>query len=378
MEYKNIAKILNESISKNALGENTIIEEDLSNIVELGKLVSEMSSDSLLDFKKKLVVGVHNFIIAREYNCPTKFGLYRNSEEYGSGIQRIMASGNYTAKDSHLLNLVNGQSYLDGKFYGTDLSSKVYTETKAFKVVHSISDDEFKMYFMSATDTANFMSLIAVTERNTIKFELNNLEKRVLNMGIYQALKDNRSIKLLTEFNNKTAQNFTLENIYSDRTTAAYFADFCKGIVRQVKDYISEMNKKYNDGTVTTFTPQEDIEAVFISSFLRDMEFIGQPIVFNPNEFKATSITSWQNNTDSILPSFDECSKISVKDGELNKTYSKICGCIYDKYGMGITTKRDKVTVEVVGTEGFTNFHHHLVNNYYIDTRLAMVTFSLD
>lgn len=386
MNYKNIASILNSQIVQNALGVSVTIGEDLSNIVDLGTLVANMTADAVKDFQKVLVVGVHNYVIEREYNAGN-FALIKDAVQYAGGLQRIMATGLFTAKDSHLLNLVNGQSYLDGKFYGMDISAKVYTDTKAFKVVHSVSEDDFRMMFMNASELLKFMGLIAVTEANTIRIELAQLEKRVLNMVAVEAYKDNRKVNLVTEFNAKlglSGESFVnYADICADRKLLSYFNDFTKECINRVKAGMKEPNKKYNDGTVVTFVPDSDIHTVLISEFAQDIKYLGNPVTLNTAptpEYR--EVTAWQNITGDMLPDMTKASAIKMVTGGTEETptyttYQNIVGLVYDVECAGITVKANKVTVEEVGSEGFRNLHHHLANEYYVDTRLGAVVFCL-
>lgn len=385
MNYKNISSILNNEILKNALGLEITVNENLSNIVEVGIAISNLSADALKDFQKKLVVGVYNYVINREYEA-NNFDVLRNTVEYGGGLQRIMASGRFSIKDSHLLNLVNGTSYLDGKFYGLDVDSKVYTDTKAFKVVHSMSQDDFAQKFMNANDTLEFMGLIATTEINTIRVAMAELEKRIIVMTTVEALKDNRKVQLVTEFNKKLGLSdgtvLTYADIVSDRQKFAYFNDFVKECVNRVKVAMLEVNKRYNDGTVETFSRPNDIKTVLISEFAQDVKYMSDPIDFNAPQFSGyKEIVAWQNPNTSMLPTLSSCTHIGIyetSDTEHPIKYENVVGVVYDMYSVGATVKADKVTIEEVGTEGFRNLHHHLAINYYVDTRLGAVAFTLD
>ena len=362
---------------KNYLGEETTIAEDLGNIAEVGKLISAMTSDDLKTFQKELVVGVRNEVLTRLYKV-SDYGIIKDTIQYGGALQRITAVGNYSTQDSHILNLVNGESYLDGKYYGTGIDSRIYSAVKAFKVVHSISEDNFSQMFMDAYSVSQFMGLIAETEINTINANMQALQDRLIMMGITTSYDSGRKIQLLTEFNKKTGVSRTLSEIYADRGLTAYFSDFCKEVIFRLLDYVKRQNKKYNDGTVLTFCPTDKAKIILNTEFAGDIKFIGDAVDYNVPEI-ASYMTSpaWQNSTNKILPSIADTSKIVTTEGG-NKEYANIVGFVYDSDSMGITNKLDKVTSEYVGTEGFTNLHHHCVANYYIDNRFTGVVLTLD
>lgn len=380
MNYRNIATILNSSLMKNFVGNTTTIAENLDNIVEVGKLISTITADDMKSFNNDIIVGVHNYVIQRILESK-RFRLFKDTQEYGGAIQRIMATDNFTAQDSHLLNLVSdgSTSYLDGKYYGLNLSARVYTDTKAFKVVHSVSDDTISQYFTSAEEVAKYFGLLETTEMNTITAQLEALEKAVINKAIVDTISDGRVINLLTAFNTYVGQSYTLTQLRANRDLMAYFGSFCKSLLAQLVDYVKSPNKKYNDGTVLIWAPADKIEVELLTQFATDIEYIGNPIEPNPAVMVTfDTIPAWQNAGTDMLPSLAIASTIVTTNGTTSSSVDNIVGFVYDVDGLGITTKRNKVTVEQVGAEGFTNFHHHLANNYFIDKRMSAVALVLE
>lgn len=389
MTYQQLASILNNEVLPNSIGDATVIAENLSNIVELGTAISDLTSDQLKDFQKRLVVGVYNWVLNREVEVGT-FDLLRDAVEYGGGLQRLMSQGMLTAQDSHLLNLVNGTDYTDGHYYGVDPSAAVYTETKAFKIPYSISDDNFSQMFMNAEDTAKLVGMIEMTSRNTIRYEMYQLEKRIINRLIIAAVDNNRYIGLVTSFNNKIlgiASSSdpgwkTYADILADRDLCAYFYSFVKEVVMRLRDAMMEVNTRYNDSTVQTFAPKEDIKMVGISEFFNNSKFLSAPIEFNPASWDIAikTVTAWQTPGTDMLPDLDTCMTIKFVDPDTQYEVpcTNVVGVIYDKYGAGVTIKRQKATIQEVGSEGFRTIFNHVAANYYCDTRLSSVVLTLD
>lgn len=382
MNYKNIASILNTAIMKNATGEATTIAEDLSNIMDAGKLISAMTADQLKNFQKDLVAGVHTYVLTRMYER-RQFKMYKDAEAYGGALSRVMASDDFAAQDSHLLNLENGVSYLDGKFYGLPVSDRVYDQTDAFKVVHSMSQDNYAQYFANPTAVSEYINMLQNTERRTVERKLEALEKRLLLQAIKVAADDNRKVQLVTAFNDYlglTGSNRkTIAQIKQDRDLTAYFNDFCKKTIAELVDYVKDPNKKYNDGTVLTFTPAEKIGVVLLTQFATGIKYISDPIEFSrPDMIDYQTVPAWQNSGTAMLPAFDIASGIKIGTSTSSTTISNVVGFVYDVDGVGITTVANKATVEEVGSEGFRNLHHHLCNKFFVDSRLAAVVLTLD
>lgn len=388
MNYSNIATILNTVVMPNAEGVAVTVAENLSNIVEYGTAVASLTVDQLKDMNKKLVVGVSNWVLARLVE-ENHFKLLRDTVAFGGGIQRIMASENFTAQESHLLNLsASDGSYHDGKYYGLSLSSRVYTETKTFKIVHSVAEEFERTMFMNAEDVAKWFGLVEVTERNSIINKINALEKRVIMAVIKNAYTDGRKVQLITGFNTMcgyTGESAkTLADIKADRDLWAYFSSYCKECVARVIDYVKEPSKKYNDGTVLTFSSTDKINVILNSQFANDIKYLANPIEFSPNQLvDYDTVTAWQNIGTDILPDYSVTTEIKLTDGAETPTVttiSNVVGVVYDVEGAGITfdTNGTRITVEDVGAEGFRNIHHHVAQKYYVDNRLPAVVFTLD
>ena len=377
MTNKQISQFLNNAVTPNMLGDAaTPVSENLDNYIDFGTKLSELDAETLKDFKKRLAVQISNFVITRVLE-KKYFKMYKDSVAYQGALQRLVASGLLKTQDSHIVNLVNGTSYVDGKFYGVDLSSVLYTEVDSFKVAYSISDDDWRLFFTSVEDMRRVIGIIYNAEQNTITAYLNALQKRLYMAMIENCHTANREVKLLTAFNDKTGATYTIDQIYADRKLYAYFADFVKSVIEKLKIYIADVNKRYNDGTVTTFTPIEDVQLVMISDFYSDIKNLGNPVDFSIPTFNTDEISSWQTTTNAILPTFHDVSSIKLTDGAEETMIENVVGIIYDTYAVGITTFLDKVTAEYVGAEGFTNYFHHLANRYFYDSRFGNIILTL-
>lgn len=403
LTYQNIATIINTQIMKNATGDNsgTVIAEDLTNLVEVAKVVNSSSIPDMRNALSNLVVGVHNWVIERMLETKN-YKLLRDAVEYGGGIQRIMASGLFTAKESHLLNLASGTNYHDGQFYGLNPSSAIVEDTKTFKVVVSVADDFYSTWFTDAGKLAEWLNLVAVTEENTIRKELAELEKRIIVKAVAIAMAGNRKVNFIDGFNtmegrttaiNRSATPKVVATLTNDvkwdlielkkyRDEFAYFGSFCKEVIARLVDYVKEPNKKYNDGTVITWTPTNKVGIILNSQFAQDIKYLGNPVEFNPSAIvEYDTVSTWQDLGTAMLPDYSTSATINIApttSGGSNTTYSNVVGLVYDLDGCGITTVKNKTTYEDVGAEGFANLHHHLANKYYVDPRLSAVALVLE
>ena len=174
--------------------------------------------------------------------------------------------------------------------------------------------------------------------------------------------------------------NYTRADIKADRLLYSYFSDYAKAVQAKLSEYVRNINKKYNDGSVINFTPADKIHTIMLVDFATDVKFIGDPVDFNiPSGGNSIEVCdAWQTTGLSILPSFDDVSTIKYLDGEQTKTLNNIVCVIYDTDTCGITQIQDSITSQYVGKGDFTNYYHHLAHEYFYDSRLGSVVLSFD
>ena len=376
MELVQISTLLNESIVPNMLGEETTIAEDLSNVVELGTSIDNLTGEEVQNFAKNLLVGVaRNVFDTRKYRSET-YGLMNDSREYGGVIQRVKAKLLDTV-DSHIWTLENGVDYWDGKYYGIETDVKVYSKDSAFKIPNSIPVEMFKQYFTSADGVRSFISMIENTVDNTITLNLNGLARTTLQQ-LATTIADTRSIKLLTIWNTNNP-NATLT-----ADEALHNAPFLRWAAQQIvrlRNLTRDYNKKYNDGTIPTFTPSEDLRVTLLDEFASSLMFNMESDTFHNDLVSVgeyNTINFWQNSSDELLPSLSETAEIVTKvDDEEPVTISNCVGMIYDRFTAGLTARLSKVTASYIGSEDFTNYYHHIANSRFIDNRNTAILLQL-
>ena len=381
MKLTQVATLLNETIVPNLLGEGTTISADLSNIVDLGTALDDVTAEDMQDFAKDLVVGVaRNLFDSRAYRSET-YGLMNDAREFGGVVQRVKVKL-YSAVDSPIWTLQNGTDYFDGTYYGADIDSKIYTKDTIFQVKNSIPVEKFKQSFTSADGV---MSLIATIEQqvdNTITMELNGIAKTTLQQMIATSVANGQVIHLLTEYN-------TLAGLSGDDAltadTCLYNAPFlrwCAMTIVRLRDLTQDMNKKYNDGTIETFTPADDLRVTLLSEFARSIEFNMEADTFH-NDIVSVGeynvINFWQNSSNRMLPTLGVTAEVKTNVGEASPvTVSGVVGTIFDRYTAGLTARLDKITAQYIANGDYTTYFHHIANSRFIDTRNTGIVLCLD
>lgn len=402
MTNTQIATLLNEKIIPNYFGQgkdgsnNPItIAEDLRNVVDIGKSLSDLSVADLENFKGDLVVGVlDTYTDSRLFQEADEatYGLAMSESEYGGAIQRVKMKL-MKASDSNILALVDadnsGPDYTDGKFYGPKYDAKIYTVVDSFKVKFSISNNELKKSFTSAAGVSRMIAMIEASVENTIRLELNGMARSVLRKMILAASVGNRVIPLLTTYNTQrgyasTDPGYVTISNWKDSTS---FKLWVQTLVLELRKYMADYNEKYNDGTVPTFTPAEDSRAILLTEFAAELD-VALGSVYHEELVKGLgdyrTINFWQNGTKALLPQIESGSlhdqvveTTSDSVGSETTAVNHVVGLFYDRFSAFVSIELDKMTSKYVPEEDFTTYFKFYNRRYAIDERNTNVILTL-
>ena len=401
MTNTQIATLLNTKIIPNYFGQgedaghNPItLAEDLRNVVEVGKALSDLSVSDLENFKGDLVTGVlETYTDSRLFQDVNEasYGLAMSESEYGGAIQRVKMKL-LNASDSNILAPTDasnsGPDFTDGKFYGVPYDSKIYTVVDSFKVKFSISNNELKKSFTSAVGVARMIAMIEASVENTVRLQLNSMARAVLRKMILSASQGSRVIPLLTTYNTK----FSLSSgdpgyvDISNWSQDEHFKLWVQTLVLELRKYMSDYNEKYNDGSVPTFTPAEDSRAILLTEFAAELDVaLGSvyhdELVRGLGEYR--TINFWQNGTPDILPTIasgslhDQVVETIADSGTTTATIDHVVGLFYDRYSAFVSIELDKMTTKYVPEEDFTTYFKFYNKRYAIDPRNTNVILTL-
>ena len=393
MELSQIATLLNNTIVPNVLGEGKsgddpiTIAEDLRNVVDLGTALASIDGDTLKNYAKDLVVGVFNtFVDTRRYKDET-YDLFLSDQEYGGAVARVKCKL-FSATDTPILSLVDasnsGPDYTDAKYYGAQWDEKIYTQDYAFQVKFSLSTEMFKKSFTDAAGVQKLVSMIENAVDTTLRVELNGLARGVLRKLILSAYSGGRKIQLITTYN--TLKGYISSDpgyvTLSNWKDSISFKLWVQTLVLELRKYMTDINEKYNDGTITTFCPEDETRCVLLTEFAAELD-VALSSVYHKDLVSGLgsyrTINYWQNGTKELLPQIgsgslhDQIKETIADSGTTTAIIDHVVGLFYDKYSAFLTNKLDKTTTKYVPEADFTTYFHHLVKSAAIDTRNSAV-----
>lgn len=401
MKLSQIATLINTAIVPNLLGQGEsggspiTIAEDLRNVIDVGTPLSSLSADDAKDYMGAFAVGViSTFFDTRSYKDES-YDFFVSAEEFGGMVQRVKAKllGASAANTLTLQSAndpvsgANAPDYTDGKFYGTNYSVKLYTKDIIFRVKHSISVDMFKKSFTNASDVQGLVAMIEGNVENTIRMELNGVARGLIIKMIQSAYTGGRKIDLITKYN--TVFNYastdtgyvTIANWKQDTN----FKLWCEEVIIQLRKYITDYNEKYNDGTIATFTPEDDARTILLSEFATALDFAQSSVYHSEMTSiggKYRTINFWQNSTADLLPQIGSGSlhdQVKVQTGdETTVTVDHVVGVIYDRFTAFYTTKLKDTRSKYMPEESFVTYFHDEALSEALDERNTAIILTLN
>lgn len=385
MEVKQLHELVNQTTLE-VLGETGVLNEDLSNLVDLGEAV--FNANAMDKYVKSLVNRIGKVIFVNRPYKGSVPSVLMDGWEFGSVLQKIQAELPQ-ATENESWELEDGVSYDPNIFYKPKVSAKFYNSKITFEVPMSFTERQVKQSFTSAAELNAFISMLFTSVENAMTIKVDSLIMRTINNMIGETIyADYAGVALTTKSGIKAVNLLKLYNdemglSSTDALTAAkclYNLDFIKFASYKMKLYADRMTKMsvlFNVGGKERFTPNDRLHLVLLSEFSRSADVYLQSETFH-NEFvklpQAETVPYWQGSGTDYA--FSSTSKIDIKtkSGQTVAT-SGILGCFYDRYALGVTNPDRRVTSNYNGKAEFYNNWYKYDASYFNDLDENFVVF---
>ena len=383
MKVTQIYEIVNATTGQ-VLGREDVVQEDLSNIVDVGKEI--ISTDNVDNYVKKLVNHIGKVIFDDKVYKGNVPNVLMDSWEFGSILEKITADiPQATENDSW--NLVDGQSYDDDIFYQPSVSAKFFNSKVTFEVPISFTERQIKESFSNSQQLNGFLSMIFNAVENSLTIKIDALVMQTINNMTAETLADDlmdvdaidysksgiKALNLLKLYNDQSENVLTVDNCQTDPD----FIRFSSYLINLYKDRMTKISTLFNVGKKERFTPTSDITIVLLSDFASSINvFLNSDVYHNEMTKLPTyqTVPYWQGS--GLDYGFDSVSKINVKTANDNVVEtSGILGVMFDRQALGVTNLDKRVTSNYnAKAEFFTNYYK-LDAGYFNDLNENYIVF---
>lgn len=375
MKVKQIAAILN-TINAEVIGKSAVVEEDLSNIVDVGREV--IGAVDIENYTRSLIDRIGRVVFwDRTYNS-TAPNILKDSWEFGSIMEKIRCELP-DVEENPSWKLTKGQSYDPFIFNPPTVKAKFFNSKTTFEIPISFVEEQIKSAFTSASEMSRFFAMIE--NRVIMKMTLctDSMIMRTINNLIAEKFAANNNvINLLANYNTEKGTTLTAAKALSDKEFLRYA---CKQI-SLYSDYLTRASMLFNDKGYVTFTPKENQKIVMLSEFDKSAEVYLYSDTYHNNFVQLdgyTTVPYWQGSGTGDNFDFDEISKISVKTAsgtDIEKT--GIIGVIFDENACAVCNENPRTTSQYNAKGEFINYFHKWDCSYINDTNENCIVFVVE
>lgn len=374
MNVKQIYEIVN-GITSEVLGSESVVNEDLSNIVDIG--TSVVNANAVDNYVKKLVDRIGKVIfVDRPYSGGAPSVLV-DGWEYGSVLEKIRAGiPDATVNESWQLN--DGTSYDPNIFTQPSVAAKFYNSKVTFEVPMSFTEMQIKESFSSAAQLNGFMSMLYNSVEKSITIKTDALIMRTIDTMIAETIHaDYGSDGLATKSGIRAVNLLKLYNdVHGTTLTAAqaiYNPDFIRYAVYIMGLYeqrLKNISTLFNIGGEARFTSAADLHCILLADFANAANVFLQSDTFH-NEFTALPnadiVPFWQGS--GVNYDFESVSSINVKTPSNNTvTASGIIGVMFDRNALGVANLNRRTTSWFNPKAEFYNNWYKMDSGFWYDS----------
>lgn len=381
MEVKQIYDIMN-SVTRELLGEETVVAEDLSNIVELGQQFEDVVG--LDNYVRKLPDHVGRVVfVDRKYEGRAP-QILMDSWEYGSIIEKV-ATRIPDAVENEDWQLNDGQSYDPNIFHAPDVYGEFWNKRVTFEIDMSITRKQVKSSFDSVTQLNSFLSMILNAIETSLTVKLDALIMRTINnmigetfynelpSGTYTGTSTVKAVNLLYMYNQQYSANLTA----GKAIVTPEFIRFACYVMKNYIDRMKVLSTIFNVGGEARFTPESKLHVAMLSEFKNGADIFLQSDTFHkeytalPN---ADSIPFWQGS--GVGYAFGDTSNIKIKTASGHDIDAGgILACMFDRDALGVSNLAKEVRTHYNEKADFWNYFYNAFAGYFNDTNENFVVF---
>lgn len=383
MNVEQIYAIMND-ITAEQLGDTAVVNEDLSNLVDLGQQFTD--TVGLDNFVRSLVDHIGKVVfVDRVYGGRAKSVLV-DGWEYASILEKISVSLP-EAQENETWELQDGQSYDPYVFKKPNVTAKFFNDRVTFDIQLSITTKQVKSAFDNVGQMNAFMSMLYTSVNNSATVKTDALIMRAINnmigetlyaefpSGTYTGVSGIRAVNLLKLYNDTIAEAdaLTAEEFISDPNAIRYAVKTFKNYI----DRIKVMSTLFNMGGQERFTPDDRLHMVMLSEFANAADIYLQSDTFNEQYTalpSAERTVYWQGSGLDYGFASTSAIKIQTSAGHTIDA-SGILAVMFDRDALGVANIDRYVTSAYNAKADFTNNFYHYTQGLWNDGNENFVVF---
>lgn len=364
MKVTQVHELVN-SITSEILGESGIIQEDLSNVIDVGTQIFD--ANAVDAYVRKLVNQVGKMIFVNRTYSGIVPSVLMDGWEYGSVVEKIRAELP-EATENESWQLQNGTSYDPNVFYQPKVEVKFFNSKVTFEVPVSIAEKQVKQSFQNGEQLNSFVSMIYNEVDKSMTIKTDELIMRTIDNFIAETIHSaynleglntkstTNAVNLLKLYNDKFGTSLTASECITNPEFIR-FASYTMGIYQ---NRLGRISRLFNIEKQARFTPSDKLHIILLNDFVKSADAYLQSDTYHKELVKlpnASVVPYWQGSGENY--SFEDISKINIKDASGDTVeVTGILGVMFDHEALGVANLDRRVTTNYnPKAEFFTNWY---------------------
>lgn len=390
MKITQLKDIINGTVSTTGIvdqvtGAAPVANEDLSNIVDIGKVVLDFTgqgNENYDSFMRNLIDQVGKVMfVDRKYTSQAP-DILKDGWEYGSILQKVRCEVP-DARDNATWDLFNypksgGAAYPDPfELSKPSATAKFFNSKATYEVPITLTDVQLRESFRNAAEFGRFIAMI----ENRIAMKIT-----LINDGLIMATIDNLIGQTLNGTGGKVVNLLKLYNGASGTLTAAEaltnkeFLRFASATIAKYKKYVAQAGSLYNAGNYVTFTPAERLKFIANTEFAKALDAYLYSDTYNEEFVKLdgySEVAFWQGSGTDNGDRLTVDVKIDVNGTATEVKNTGVLAVMFDDEAAAVCNQNYRVTSQYNGRGEYTNYFYKWDAMYMNDVEENCVVFTI-
>ena len=390
MKITQLASLLNGTLETTGIldqvtGSAAVATEDLSNLVDIGKLVLDYtgaSNTNFDSFMRNLIDQVGKIMFVDRTYTSQAPNILKDGWEYGSILEKVRCEVP-DARDNATWDLFNypvedGAAYPDPfELSKPSATAKFFNSKATYEVPITLTDVQLREAFQSASQFGSFISMIQ--NRIAMKMTLCNdglIMATIANL-MGQKIYGNKQVNLLALYNAGAGTPISASEALRNKE----FLRFASKTIGQYKKYLAGASTKYNEGGYLTFTPADKLKFIANTEFSKALDSYLYSDTFH-NEFVTLpgyeEVAYWQGTGTANDDRLKIDVKIDVSGNATEVEQDGIVAVMFDDEAAAVCNTNYRVTSQYNGRGEYTNYFYKWDAMYMNDVLENCVVFVID
>ena len=370
-------KELLTTVTAEILGESVVVNEDLSNVVEVGDQIIN-AQNGLDNYVRSLVDHIGRVVFVDRTYSGRVPSVVRDAWEYGAVLEKISMKMP-DAEENESWQLTDGTSYDPNIFHSPTISAKFWNKRITFEIPMSITEKQVKSAFSNAVQLNAFYSLIQSTIEKAMTVKIDALVMRTINgmiadtiydefpSGTYSGTSGVRAVNLLALYNAQFTPATPLT-----AAQAMYSPEFIRFASLTMANYIDRMSvisTLFNTEGAERFTPRDLLHVVMLADFKNAAAAYLQSDTFHDNYValpNAETVPYWQGSGTDY--GFSDVTAINVVSPQGHSvSVSGVLAVMFDRDALGVSNLGRRTTTNYNAKAEFWNEFHKADMGAWVD-----------